>query len=201
MNNSTTAGNVARTMLDLPPLAAQSLHKNADHMMQLIGFHSLYDVPMAPLQNDDPEFSHMSDERVSLRLGLISEEFAELFEKGFGVNVDIHYTVRAGGGETGFNDHAMKTGKVLAHTRRAHGAAAIRNGTEVADALGDLIYVIYGFALELGYDLRAVVEEIHASNLTKLGEDGKPILREDGKVLKGPNYREPNIPAVLGFDG
>lgn len=73
------------------------------------------------------------------------------------------------------------------------------NLVEVADALGDLVYVIYGMALAYGIDLDKVLEEIHRSNMTKLGEDGKVIKREDGKVLKGPNYQKPDIAKVLGL--
>lgn len=72
---------------------------------------------------------------------------------------------------------------------------------EVADALADLIYVIHGFALEAGIPLNEVVTEVHRSNMSKLGADGKPIYREDGKVLKGPNYSPPNIAAVLAEHG
>ncbi len=67
----------------------------------------------------------------------------------------------------------------------------------IADALGDLGYVIAGAALEFGIPLERVLEEIHRSNMSKLGADGKPITRADGKSLKGPNYRPPNIAAVL----
>jgi predicted HAD superfamily Cof-like phosphohydrolase len=67
----------------------------------------------------------------------------------------------------------------------------------IADGGADLNVVICGTMLEYGINLDAVLEEVHASNMSKLGADGKPILREDGKVLKGPNYREPNIPEVL----
>lgn len=67
----------------------------------------------------------------------------------------------------------------------------------IADALGDLLYVTYGAAIEHGIPLDVVVEEIHRSNLSKLGEDGKPIYRSDGKVLKGPNFTEPNLQLVL----
>lgn len=66
-----------------------------------------------------------------------------------------------------------------------------RNLTEVADALGDILYVTYGLGIEFGLPMDAVFEAIHASNMSKLGEDGKPIYREDGKVLKGPNYKKP----------
>lgn len=64
---------------------------------------------------------------------------------------------------------------------------------EVADAIGDLLYVVFGTAVEFGINMGPVVDEIHRSNLTKLGADGKPVHREDGKVIKGPNYQPPAI--------
>lgn len=67
----------------------------------------------------------------------------------------------------------------------------------IADALGDMVYVIYGTALTYGIDLNAVITEIHRANMSKLGEDGHPIYRGDGKVLKGPNYIPPDIEAVM----
>ena len=70
---------------------------------------------------------------------------------------------------------------------------------EIADALGDILYVVYGAALTFGIDIDTVFAEIHRSNMTKLGLDGKPIYREDGKVLKGPNYEPPNIAKILGL--
>ncbi len=69
--------------------------------------------------------------------------------------------------------------------------------TEIADALGDIIYIACGTAVAYGIPLDKVFSEIHRSNMSKLGEDGKPIYREDGKVLKGPNYTPPNIDAIL----
>lgn len=78
-------------------------------------------------------------------------------------------------------------------------AVEARNEVEVADALGDLIYVVTGFALEAGIDLNAVIAEIQASNMTKLGEDGRVVRREDGKVLKGAGYVKPDIAAVLKY--
>ncbi len=59
--------------------------------------------------------------------------------------------------------------------------------------LADLMYVTIGFATTFGLPLEAVLAETHKSNMSKLGDDGKPIYREDGKVLKGPNYKEPNL--------
>lgn len=71
---------------------------------------------------------------------------------------------------------------------------------EVADALGDNDYVTAGAALEFGIPHDAVVSEIHRSNMTKTGEDGKPIYNDAGKIMKGPNYEPPQIAAVLGLD-
>ena len=59
--------------------------------------------------------------------------------------------------------------------------------------LADLLYVVLGTGVSLGLPLVEVFAEVHSSNMSKLGEDGKPILREDGKVLKGPNYRVAEI--------
>jgi len=78
---------------------------------------------------------------------------------------------------------------------------AAENGdlVEVADALGDMLYILCGTILEHGmqYKIEQVFEEIQRSNMSKLGADGKPIYREDGKVLKGPNYFKPDIELVL----
>lgn len=67
----------------------------------------------------------------------------------------------------------------------------------IADALGDILYVVYDAALCFGINADAVVSEIHNSNMTKLGENGNPIRRADGKIMKGPQYRPPNIKGVL----
>lgn len=64
----------------------------------------------------------------------------------------------------------------------------------VAKELTDILYVTYGMGHVLGIDLDECFAEVQESNMTKLGEDGKPIYRpSDGKVLKGPNYKEPNM--------
>lgn len=70
---------------------------------------------------------------------------------------------------------------------------------EVADALGDMLYILCGTILEHGmqYKIEEVFEEIQRSNMSKLGADEKPIYREDGKVLKGPNYFPPNLERIL----
>ncbi len=78
---------------------------------------------------------------------------------------------------------------------------ACKNGdmVEIADALGDLLYILCGTILRHGlqHKIVEVFMEIQKSNMSKLGVDGKPIYREDGKVLKGENYFKPNISNVL----
>ena len=70
---------------------------------------------------------------------------------------------------------------------------------EVADALGDMLYILCGTIIEHGmqHKIDEVFDEIQRSNMSKLGADGNPIYREDGKVLKGPNYFAPNIKSIL----
>ena len=59
--------------------------------------------------------------------------------------------------------------------------------------LADLVYVCYQYAANMGWVLDEALNRVHESNMSKLGEDGKPVLREDGKVLKGPNYKPPDL--------
>lgn len=136
-------------------------------------FHETYE---APINDGAPEFP---ESRLELRLGLILEETAEL--------LDAAYGKRAG--------NAIRASWTYAKTLDD----GERDMVEVADALADIDYVVNGMALEFGIPHDAVVAEVHRSNLSKLGEDGRPIYREDGKVLKGPNYFEPTagIAAVL----
>jgi predicted HAD superfamily Cof-like phosphohydrolase len=78
-------------------------------------------------------------------------------------------------------------------------AAKENNLVEVADALGDMLYILCGTILEHGmqHKIEAIFNEIQLSNMSKLGINGKPIYREDGKVMKGPNYFKPNIIKIL----
>ncbi len=137
-------------------------------------FHDTYGLPVVA---DGPDADR---DRIHMRLGLIAEEFSELVGAAYGPAA--RKTLEA----------AWKT----AQGQDEH----LRDTVEVADALGDLVYVIYGAALELGIPMEDVLAEIQASNLSKLGADGKPIYRDDGKVLKGPNYFAPDIARVLGLD-
>ena len=78
-------------------------------------------------------------------------------------------------------------------------AAKNKDITEIADALGDMLYVLCGTIIEHGLQdkISEVFDEIQRSNMSKAGADGKPILRADGKLLKGPNYFRPNIKGIL----
>jgi predicted HAD superfamily Cof-like phosphohydrolase len=71
-----------------------------------------------------------------------------------------------------------------------------RRMAELARELADVVYVAYGTAVTYGIDLDAVVAEVHRANMSKLGDDGKPIVR-DGKVQKGPNFRPPDLSAMF----
>ncbi|QJC21819.1 nucleoside triphosphate pyrophosphohydrolase family protein [Arcanobacterium buesumense] len=137
-------------------------------------FHETYNLPIV---NDAPNANR---ERIHMRLALIAEEFSELV-----------------GAVYGAQSRSMIEDAWQSAQKADDGN---RDTIEVADALGDLIYVIYGMALELGIPLSKVLAEIQASNLSKLGADGKPIYRADGKVLKGPGYFPPNIAHALGFE-
>jgi predicted HAD superfamily Cof-like phosphohydrolase len=73
---------------------------------------------------------------------------------------------------------------------------------EIADALGDQLYILCGTILKHGMQhiIEEVFDEIQASNMSKLGEDGKPILRADGKILKGPGYFKPDLNKFIKAD-
>ena len=76
---------------------------------------------------------------------------------------------------------------------------AIENNdlVEVADALTDILYVVYGAGAAFGINLDVCFNEVHSSNRSKLDKDGKPIYREDGKIMKGPNYSEPDLKTIV----
>tara|TARA_B100000029_G_scaffold234876_1_gene232098 strand:- start:6274 stop:6645 length:372 start_codon:yes stop_codon:yes gene_type:complete len=72
-------------------------------------------------------------------------------------------------------------------------AMKTKNLKEIADALTDILYVTYGAGCAYGIDLDKCFKEVQRANMSKLGKDGKPIYNEKGKVMKGPNYSEPNL--------
>ncbi|RKR12344.1 phosphoribosyl-ATP pyrophosphohydrolase [Maribacter vaceletii] len=118
----------------------------------------------------------------------------ELFHKSFGLGV-LHEN-KADLGEA---KNLLRFNLMDEENKEYLEAASNNDMVEVADALGDMLYILCGTILEHGmqYKIEEVFEEIQRSNMSKLGADGKPIYREDGKVLKGPNYFKPNIKEIL----
>ena len=118
----------------------------------------------------------------------------QTFHEAFGLGVEQAPT-------TALTDSKLKLRYNLMAEENQEYLEAAKNGDliEVADALGDMLYILCGTILEHGmqHKIEEVFEEIQRSNMSKLGEDGKPIYREDGKVLKGPNYFKPNIEKIL----
>ena len=155
---------------------ASSVPTPAPSPMELVmQFHHTYSVPIRPFS--DPTLDY---ERMNMRMSLIAEEFAELMGAVYGPRA-----------------------RAIIEAATAEAVAADegeRDVIEAADALADLVYVVYGMAIESGMNLDSVLAEVQASNLSKLMPDGSVKLREDGKVLKGPNFFQPNIARGLGLE-
>jgi predicted HAD superfamily Cof-like phosphohydrolase len=135
--------------------------------------------------NDQPILTRPqvpSDERVRLRLRLIAEEFFEL--------------LAAAGDDLGLLATSPEAFRELITC-----VPLKVNLPEFADALADLDYVIEGTRLEFGIDGGPIAQEVHRSNMSKLGADGLPVRREDGKILKGHLYSPPDIAGELRKQG
>ncbi len=118
----------------------------------------------------------------------------EKFHNSFGISNNYEPTV-----QLSQKDIQLRFDLLKEENEEYINAAKKGDMIEVADALGDLMYILFGTIMKHGmqHKIVEVFEEIQRSNMSKLGEDGKPIYREDGKVLKGPNYFKPNIQAIL----
>lgn len=139
-------------------------------------FHRTYSMPVRLGTGEEPSVDY---ERLGMRMSLIAEEFAELMGAVYGP--EARRIVEGANAAAVASDDRT------------------RDLVETADALADLVYVIYGMALESGIDLDAVLAEVQASNLSKLMPDGSVKLREDGKVLKGPDFFAPDVARALGL--
>jgi predicted HAD superfamily Cof-like phosphohydrolase len=118
----------------------------------------------------------------------------ELFHKSFGLGVCTAPRANLGPRKNELRYRLMEE-----ENKEYLEAAQSDDLVEVADALGDMLYILCGTILEHGmqYKIEEVFEEIQRSNMSKLGKDGKPLYREDGKVLKGPDYFKPDIKGIL----
>ena len=114
------------------------------------------------------------------------------FMEAFGQRVEMEPTW------PDFNTRELRLELIAEELDELSDAVADRDMIQIADALTDLLYVVYGAGHSFGIDLDECFEEVHRSNMSKLGENGRPIHREDGKVMKGPGYFEPDLEGILG---
>lgn len=135
-------------------------------------FHRVYDLPDNLAAGAEPS---LETPRLRMRMSLIEEEFAELLGSVYGAEAR----------------------RLVEETINAAPDEGRRDLVETVDALADLTYVIYGMALEIGVDLDQVLAEVHRSNLSKLLPDGSVLRRDDGKVLKGPDFTPPDIRSIV----
>lgn len=142
-------------------------------------FHQKFEHPVA----DNPRM--LPDKLAELRINLIASELCE-YAAAMGFTLLVV-------GATHHSDCTLaEQGITIARDPKAHTSIV-----EAADALGDLDYVVQGANVVHGFPGPAIAEEIHRSNMSKLGADGLPVKRADGKILKGPNYSAPDIALVL----
>lgn len=155
---------------------ADRAYQVAFHDTPVREFHEVFGLPVSY----DPATPPSIEQRV-LRVQMLASELVE-FARASGVQLKVDST------ESGDEDVCVL---VRATPEPFYDAV------ECADALGDIKYLADGGNVVYGFPGDLVTAEIHRSNMSKAGADGKPIFRADGKILKGPNYFKPNIHRVL----
>lgn len=118
-------------------------------------------------------------------------EFVENFMNAFGQEVKSAPEI------PDWNTCALRLDLIREEVEELEVALANQDIVGIADALTDILYVTYGAGHSFGIDLDACFEEVHRSNMSKLGPNGEAIYREDGKVLKGPDYFDPDLESIL----
>ena len=113
------------------------------------------------------------------------------FMEAFGQDVQLEPTW------PDFNTRELRLELIAEELDELSDAVADRDMIQIADALTDLLYVVYGAGHAFGIDLDKCFEEVQNSNMSKLGKNGKPIYNENGKVMKGPNYFKPNLEKLI----
>lgn len=159
-------------------------------MEQVREFYAAFNQDVPPSESQPSLDNDVIKDRVDLKMDLIAEEFFELVEAVYGKKA------------SDLIESQWSAAKALDDGNR--------DIVETADALADMEYVIAGMAIEANIPLDEVFDNVHESNMSKLGEDGKPILSDgvtpdprdgkvkpNGKILKGANFWEPNIPEIL----
>lgn len=157
---------------------ASRAFEHAYHDTPVREFHEIFEHPVSY----DPK--QIPDIKVRvLRVQMLASELVEL-ARAMGVRLKIDTE------QAGDEDSCV----LCADNRTGH-----YDPVEAADALGDLRYIVDGGNLVCGFPGELVLAEIHRSNMSKLGPDGLPVKREDGKILKGPTYTKPDIARVIGL--
>lgn len=161
---------------------------------QVMAFHKMYGASIR--KKAEQNLSDVSDEEIAMRINLVAEEFREWLD-AFGVDYHLEFIQK----EEVFDDSGSRY-EIIGSAERipAEWVPSFRNKineVEVADASADMKYVLEGSDITFGIPSVLISQEVHCSNMTKLGEDGLPIYREDGKVLKGPYYTKPNLKKVI----
>lgn len=158
-------------------LGNRALEDKSDIRRQVEEFHRVYDIPIASTPTVPEE------KLVDKQLRCIAEEFLELLEASGFDRSDIADLRDAF--EAGLDYRTHETFDLV----------------DAADACGDIDYTVESLRLACGINGKPIADEVHRSNMSKLGEDGKPIRREDGKIQKGPNYSPPDIARELRAQG
>jgi predicted HAD superfamily Cof-like phosphohydrolase len=150
--------------------------RNRYHDTCVVEFHEAFGAPIAWTPGVPPP------ERRALRANLLLEEALE-FGDASGVSLWLD------GSRLSLDPGRLEF--------RVGDSPVMPNIVAAADALADIRYVTDGAALEWGIPLEKCLREVHRSNMSKLGEDGRPLLRADGKILKGPSYTAPQLEEIL----
>ena len=124
-----------------------------------------------------PVNAKWTPELIELRVKLIAEECSEALQELYS-SADY---INLFGGDWNKSNNMIPVDQKVALTKE----------------LCDILVVVYGTAVALGLPIDAAFNRVHESNMSKLGNDGKPVLREDGKILKGPNYKEPDLTSLF----
>lgn len=154
---------------------------------QVGDFHAAFGHPVRTV----PQM--LEPKEAELRVRLIAEELAE-YAVSMGVQLDLRVMPV-------HQEKEIKDAKEYLYVEAWPRSIYATSTVLAADALGDLAYVVAGANHCHGFAADIITNEIHHSNMSKLGVDGKPLKREDGKILKGPGYFEPDIESILRVHG
>lgn len=184
-----------------------AIESNRHPQSRTKAFHEFYGAPIhrGPI---DRKFLHMDNQRVAFRGAFVLSEAIELIAKGLGVQVELRFHVFDEDGQSQFSSEPCMGDNHLRLATQLEDALdsateGRRDLIETIDALTDLNVVVNGFGLELGVPMDEADRETAASNFTKMGPDGQPMIGDGvtgpvGKVLKGPNFIEPQFAKAMG---